>query len=324
VWRPPIFHLQSVARRTLLGGESRNPSIAAASMLGRGSVKLGERMARRATKRRGRRSFHRGNPVPALVGLLGGLGGKLGKRLKGKAQKQAERQAAADALGQRALLGDSVALKALHGMASGAATREAKDYAAGILAQVVAALREESEMKAGSRAAGAAAARREEQAVTTQRLNIFGAAAGQIGQALARAPKGRLLGGLRGAGQVAGRASSVAGTAGAGASLAGAGAAATAAVVIGGLAVGALIGTGLRLAFGTARAVRAEEAAVEANLAVRRARGEVEQRLGRKVNAAEARAMFDAAAAHLQELGFVQQANGQWHRPRSAVERLLG
>jgi len=104
----------------------------------------------------------------------------------------------------------------------------------------------------------------------------------------------------------------------------GASAAAVAGVVIGGLAVGAAIGTALRLAFGTARAVRAETAAVDANLALRRTRAEVEAQLGRKVTQAEARAMFDAAAVHLQQLGFEQKANEQWHRPRSAVERLLG
>lgn len=104
----------------------------------------------------------------------------------------------------------------------------------------------------------------------------------------------------------------------------GASAAAVAGVVIGGLAVGALIGTGLRLAFGEARAVRAEEAAVEANLQLRRARAEVEDSLGRKVTQAEARAMFNAAEAHLRSLGFEKNSSGQYHRPRSAVERLLG
>ena len=106
--------------------------------------------------------------------------------------------------------------------------------------------------------------------------------------------------------------------------MAGASAAAIGAVVIGGLAVGALIGTLLRRQFGAARAVRAEEAAVEGALALRAAREEVEDQLGRSVTRAEAQQMFGAYVARLRELGFEQKDDGQWYRPRGAVERLLG
>lgn len=97
-----------------------------------------------------------------------------------------------------------------------------------------------------------------------------------------------------------------------------------AAVVIGGLAVGAAIGYGLRQAFGEARAVRAEEALTEGQNVLRQVRRDTEAELGRKVTAAEARKMYDAFEANLPGLGFVQKPNGQWHRPRSAVERFFG
>ena len=108
------------------------------------------------------------------------------------------------------------------------------------------------------------------------------------------------------------------------AGLAGAGAGAIAGVVIGGLAVGLLIGTGLRKLFGTAKAVRAEEAAVKGALVLRDTRAQLEAQLGRKLNATESRALFDEYAAQLPRLGFVQDARGMWHRPRSFTERLLG
>lgn len=104
----------------------------------------------------------------------------------------------------------------------------------------------------------------------------------------------------------------------------GASAAAVAGVVIGGLAVGALIGTGLRLAFGEARAVRAEEAQDEAVRQLHTARRQLEARTGRAVTRQEAGQMWQAVEAHLASLGFVQKDDGSWHRPRSALERLLG
>ena len=101
-------------------------------------------------------------------------------------------------------------------------------------------------------------------------------------------------------------------------------AATIAAVVIGGLAVGAAIGTGLRKLFGEARAVRAEEAAVQGALILREVRERYEDEVGRPVTPAEAKKMFQSYAANLVQLGFTQQANGQWERKRSGLERLLG
>lgn len=100
--------------------------------------------------------------------------------------------------------------------------------------------------------------------------------------------------------------------------------AAVAAVVIGGLAVGLALGTALRKVFGEARAVRAEEAAVEGALVLRRARAAIADELGRELTQPEVRKLFDSYAANLIELGFERDAKGQWFRPRSAVERLLG
>lgn len=104
----------------------------------------------------------------------------------------------------------------------------------------------------------------------------------------------------------------------------GASALAIAGVVIAGLAIGAAIGTALRKIFGEARAVRAEEAAVEGALVLRRARAAVEQEQGRAVSRAQAKQLFDAYAAQLVQLGFTQDSNGQWRRERSTIERILG
>lgn len=66
----------SVARRSLMGNErTNNPTPAAARLLGKKRV----RRAKKVLKRRGRKRAHRGNPLPAVVGLLGGAGGLLGK-----------------------------------------------------------------------------------------------------------------------------------------------------------------------------------------------------------------------------------------------------
>lgn len=95
-------------------------------------------------------------------------------------------------------------------------------------------------------------------------------------------------------------------------------------MVIAGLAVGAAIGTALRKLFGEARAVRAEEAAVEGALLLRKARAKVEAELGRAVTPTEARKLFDAYAENLRRLGFTQDARGQWRRERTRIERVLG
>ncbi len=94
--------------------------------------------------------------------------------------------------------------------------------------------------------------------------------------------------------------------------------------MIAGLAIGAAIGTALRKIFGEARAVRAEEAAVQGALVLRDVRRQVEAKTGRPISREAAKAMFQEYEDQLLELGFEQQPNGQWYRPRSAVEKLLG
>lgn len=94
-------------------------------------------------------------------------------------------------------------------------------------------------------------------------------------------------------------------------------------MVIGGLAVGAAIGTGLRHLFGEARAVRAEEAGVQVMLMLRQVREDTEAQLGRELTTAERKKMFSAAEQQLAALGFKKTATG-WSRPRSAVERFFG
>jgi hypothetical protein len=53
-------------------------------------------------------------------------------------------------------------------------------------------------------------------------------------------------------------------------------------------------------------------------------RRDTEAQLGRKLTQPEVAKMWKATEANFRMLGFKQQANGQWYRPRSAVERLLG
>lgn len=81
---------QSVARRSMMGKErTHNPSPAAASMLGKRRIKR----AKAKLRRRGRKRAHKGNPLPAVVGLLGGAGGLLGK-LGGRFRQPSEVRAA--------------------------------------------------------------------------------------------------------------------------------------------------------------------------------------------------------------------------------------
>lgn len=109
-----MIYNQSIARRSLLGDESQNPSIAAKSLftraLGKGRVR---RAIARAKKRR--RPFHSGNPLPALLGaaglnplsILSGLGGRFRKRSEARAA------AVAPAVIQAANAGNLVAARGL-------------------------------------------------------------------------------------------------------------------------------------------------------------------------------------------------------------------
>jgi len=97
-----------------------------------------------------------------------------------------------------------------------------------------------------------------------------------------------------------------------------------AAVVIGGLAAGLLIGTLLRKGLGEARAVRAEEAATKAQQALLETRRRLQAELGRKLTAAENKKLLAALYANLEQLGFTQDEGGRWTRQRSGLERFLG
>mgnify|MGYP006887590001 CR=1 FL=1 len=71
--------------------------------------------------------------------------------------------------------------------------------------------------------------------------------------------------------------------------------------------------------------MRAEEAAVEGALILRRARARLSEELGRELTRSELGKMFDSYTANLELLGFQQQpGTGQWFRPRSSLERILG
>lgn len=81
---------QSIARRSLVGKErTHNPSPAAYSLIGKKKVKRAKKKLRKLGKKRA----HKGNPLPAVVGLLGGAGGLLGK-LGGRFRQPSEKRAA--------------------------------------------------------------------------------------------------------------------------------------------------------------------------------------------------------------------------------------
>jgi hypothetical protein len=112
---------------------------------------------------------------------------------------------------------------------------------------------------------------------------------------------------------------------GLGGSVATASAATIGGVVIAGLAVGALIGYGLRQAFGEARAVRAEEAQMQGVLVLRDVRRQIEAKTGKPISRAAARALFEEYEDQLVQLGFTKDpVTGMWRRERSTLERVLG
>jgi len=88
----PHIWSAGVARRSMMGKErTHNPSPAAHALLGKRAVKR----AKAKLKKRGKRRAHRGNPLPAVVGVLSGLGGlgKLGGRFRQPSEVRAAKVA---------------------------------------------------------------------------------------------------------------------------------------------------------------------------------------------------------------------------------------
>ena len=113
-WKSPAVWSQSTARKELLGSKSRNPSIAAESLLGKRTVARAVRVLRRG----GRRRAFRGNPLPAVAGLLGGLGG-IGRRVDPRKHAQRLRHIETRAL--EAEKGNKASLAELEKIAHGLA-----------------------------------------------------------------------------------------------------------------------------------------------------------------------------------------------------------
>src|SRR5262245_4987902 len=102
---------RGVARSSIMGYEkTSNPTPAAYMLLGKKRV----RAAKRVLKKRGRRRAHRGNPLPAVVGVLSGLGGIAGK-LGGRFRKPSEARAGgvAESVVQAANAGNLTAARGL-------------------------------------------------------------------------------------------------------------------------------------------------------------------------------------------------------------------
>lgn len=181
------------ARSALMGHEkTSNPTPAAARLLGKRTVARYERIA----KKRRRRKFYKGNPLPAVAGLLGSLGKIGGVTLQSRGSIDQARFAEIDAIAQRVLLNDASAMAELEHKATGSATAKRRDYAKGRLAEVRAALAAKEAERARDEAARAAqakasraAAQREERAARGAReqsyLTAASDVAGSLGSAIA-------------------------------------------------------------------------------------------------------------------------------------------
>jgi hypothetical protein len=100
---------QSVARKTVSGQKSQNPTLAAAALLKAG---LGKRRTQRAFQRAGfRRRFHKGNPAPAIVAALASKIPGIGNIFKKPSEARA--RAVAPAVIQAANAGNLVAARGL-------------------------------------------------------------------------------------------------------------------------------------------------------------------------------------------------------------------
>lgn len=129
---------QSVARRTISGQKSQNPTLAATALLKAG---LGKRRTRRAIKRAGslRRRFHRGNPAPAIVATLASKIPGIGNIFKKPSEKRA--QAVAGAIIQAANSGNLVAARGLIDRAAKPMIAKEKAVWAAAVAQLSAKVR---------------------------------------------------------------------------------------------------------------------------------------------------------------------------------------
>lgn len=181
-----------VAARAILGSRltTHNPSPAAAFLLKLGPKRRAavERLIRRRT---GKRSFFRGNPLPAVAGVLGGLP-SLGRRTDPKKMK--ERAAKLQIVANRAMQGDEAALEQLQAVSQGLAWPGGWAELRALAAQYLALASEKQEKRAGERRAAAEAATAREArylgAGADVASSLFGAL-GRSGRSLPRRRKKR-------------------------------------------------------------------------------------------------------------------------------------
>ncbi len=303
---------QSIARRSLLGEGTMNPSIAAKSLLGPKVVAK----AKRVLKRAGRRRLHRSNPLPALTGLLGGLGGGL---FSGAGRVGKRQEAEAQRLLALALKGD----KTPHPV-TGLTPAQSIELHAQLgwhgFEQALAILHQKQQQEGEEAAARAA---RQPAAQIGRGLTELGQSPLAQGVAVALARGGRSgygRGGYRTTYDQFGnpRRIRTAGFQGAGGGAGGLKNLATAGVAIGGLAAGYYIGSELNNAL-VAEAPNKEEAGVRAALAFKRAREAAAAKKGAPLSPAETASLAAQYRAQLAALGFTPQ--GQ--RRRNVVERFF-
>jgi hypothetical protein len=105
---------QGVARRAIMGGRAvtMNPTPAASFLIGKRVVAR----AKQVLRRKGKKRAFRGNPLPAVAGLLGGLP-HLGRSQD--PTKQRQRATAVNAVAAKAMTGDEKAVEQLTRIASG-------------------------------------------------------------------------------------------------------------------------------------------------------------------------------------------------------------
>jgi len=335
-----VIYNQGAARRSLLGEESQNPSIAAKSMLGGRRVSYGKkRLGVRGTRRRS----HKGNPAPALIGAaLPGVTATVGKilklppaRLKSPAALQAQRIAMIDTAAQAIRGGiptiDVVNPGGKHEVgnpremltrwSTTMATPAGRAYAVQVLATLAAtpgAAPVPTGMTATQLGQLAVPIVRELAKPRRQRRQRYPTYVDRQGrQRYSTKPPGTDLRIPAGATPTPGTPYSFfRGAVGRGGALATAGQLA----VAGAAGVGAYLVTQRLLQHLGGRAQRAEEAGVNAALAVRQARADFKAQQGRDPTAAEVREMGDAYQRQLVEMGYDPVT---FTRQRSGLETFL-